>query len=91
MPRESTATAHDELARLEQRIAEAKQAERAAQNEFAAAERAVEAARDQVREAHDLGGDAAKPTRALGKAKEAVEQAQLAREGVGRRVRAGCR
>ena len=79
-------TAHAELARLEQRITEAKRAERGAQQDLGTAERSVEAARDAVREAHDLGADAKPATRTLGKAKEGVEQAQLAREGVGRRV-----
>jgi hypothetical protein len=49
-------TAHAELARPEQRITEAKRAERGAQQDLGTAERSVEAARDAVREAHDLGG-----------------------------------
>ena len=81
-----TVTAHDELGDLEARITEAKQADRAAQDALMQAERAVEQARDQVREQHDLGADAAKQTRELQKAKAAVEEKGLAREGVSRRV-----
>jgi hypothetical protein len=49
--------------------------------------RPVEAARDAVREAHDLGADPAKATAQLDQDKHAYEQATLAREGLEQRVR----
>jgi ABC-type transporter Mla subunit MlaD len=79
--------AHRELERLEQRIADARRAAREAEQVLVNAEAAVEAARDAVREAHDLGSDAGAPTRKLDRAKRDVEQAALAREGVGQRVK----
>ena len=80
------ADAHAELHELEQRVAKARAADRDAQHALVAAQRAEEEAKDQVRSAHDVGEDPAKPTRALAKAREAAEQAELAREGVQRRV-----
>ena len=82
-----TTSAHDKLERLEERIADARVAEREAEQAYRAAEAAVEDARDAVREAHDLGHDPAKPTRRLERAKRSAEQAALALEGVGQRVR----
>ena len=79
-------SAHSELAAIEQRITKAKAAARAAQLELERARRDEEAARDAVRESHDLSQNAAGPTKALQKAKATVEEKQLAQEGVGRRV-----
>ena len=86
MPPSRTRTAHDELHALEQRLAEARTAERDAEQLALAAQAAIETARDAVREAHDLGADATKPTEALEQAKRDAEQAALAFEGVGQRV-----
>jgi hypothetical protein len=80
-------SAHQELDALEQRIAAARLAERGAEQELRETRAEVEAARDAVREAHDLGQPAREPTARLDRAKGEVEQAQLALEGVGQRVR----
>ena len=86
MARKKT-SAHDELERLEKRIADARVAEREGEQAYRAAEAAAEDARDAVREAHDLGADASGPTRNLDKAKRDAEHAALAWEGVTQRVK----
>ena len=80
------ATAHDRLAKLEQRVVDATQALRDAEARSAAAEVAVETARDAVRECHDLGSDPSEAIEALKLAKRDAEQAALGVEGVARRV-----
>jgi hypothetical protein len=80
-------TAHAELDQFEQRIAAARLAESEAEQALLLAEQAIETARDAVREAHDLGADPKRPTAQLEQAKQDAEQAALAREGIGQRVR----
>lgn len=87
MPRSSAkVSAHSELDGLEQRLVQARQAEREAEIAALAAESAVETARDEVREAHDLGANPASATKRLDQAKHDAEQAALAREGIAQRV-----
>ena len=83
-PRKS---AHAELDQLEQRIAAARLAEREAEQALLLADAGVEAAREDVREAHDLGADPKRATGRLEQAKKDAEQAALAREGIAQRVR----
>jgi hypothetical protein len=78
--------AHKQLDILHQRVSDAQVAEGDADAKREAAETALEMARDDVREAHDLGTDPAKATKALEKAKKDVEQAHLACEGLAHRV-----
>ena len=78
--------AHTGLDRHNNNLAEATAALREAETAERNAMSAVEAARDQVREAHDLGADPAEPTAALDQAKQNAEQATLAREGIEQRV-----
>jgi hypothetical protein len=79
--------AHAELDRLGQRLADAQQAEREAESNLAATEAAVEAARDEVREAHDLNANPARAMKDLEQAKHDAEEAALRLEGIGQRVR----
>jgi hypothetical protein len=84
MPRRS---AHDELEKLQNRLAEATSALRERETGAAAADACLEDARDAVREAADLDQDAAVAAAELQTAKEDAERAHLAVEGVSQRVR----
>ena len=79
--------AHAELARLGERVGKAREALRRAEEHERECEQHVEAMRDQVREAADLGLDAAKPISELAQAKQSAETAGLAKQGVEARVR----
>ncbi len=78
--------AHAGLERHNQRLADANAALREAEIAERRAASTLEAARDAVREAHDLGADPSEPTAALDQAKAAAEAAVLAREGLEQRV-----
>lgn len=79
--------AHVGLERHNVRLAEANAALREAETDERNAASAVEVARDQVREAHDVRDDPSKATSALARAKADAEQTVLGREGVERRVK----
>lgn len=79
-------SAHSQLDELNQRLAAARLAERQAEVALAAANTAVETARDKTREAADLNVDTAKPMQQLDAAKREAERAQLGYEGMGLRV-----
>ena len=79
--------AHAGLDRHDQRFAKAREALRRAEDDERRAASAVEDARDQVREAHDVGADAGEATVALARAKQDLEQATLRREGIEARVK----
>jgi hypothetical protein len=86
MPRRKASSAHDQLARLSEEVSAARGLDREAQETVRAAEAEVARLREAIRMAHetgstpgDLGGD-------LKRAKEAIEGAQLAQQGISRRA-----
>jgi hypothetical protein len=84
--RKATESAHSQLDRLTQTLAAARVAERDAHVAWQEAQAGVERVKERARQAHAEGTDAAGFGTELRLAREKVEQAGLALEGVVRRV-----